>query len=85
MTGPIELFASSLEGSSEKGRRSVKGSGKQANELKEPISARVLTTRERIILLEASKLHGSRFIPWTSSPVSSVFEQLPGQPDFKYV
>lgn len=83
MTGPTKLFVSSLEGSSEKGRRSVRGSGKKANELKEPISERDLTTREKIILLEASKLHGSRFLPWTSSPVSSDFEQSSGQPDFK--
>ena len=65
----------------EKGTRS-KGSMKKANELKEPISERGLTTREKIILLHASKLHGSRFPPWTSPPVSLDFEQDSGQPYF---
>ena len=82
MTSPTRLVASLHEGSSEKGDRSVRGPVKKANELKEPISERESTTREKIILLEASKLHGSRFPPWTSPPVSSDFELLSGQPYF---
>ncbi|KAL8738614.1 MAG: hypothetical protein Q9181_000610 [Wetmoreana brouardii] len=42
--------------------------------LKEPLSARPLSTREQIILLEASKLHGCRFPPWKSHPNASEFE-----------
>lgn len=82
MTGPTKIVASPLEGSSEKAQISVMESVKKANELKEPISERELTTREKIILLEASKLHGSRFPPWTSSPMLSDFEKLSGQPYF---
>ena len=74
---------SSREGSSEMGEISVRGSTKkQAIELREPISERELTTREKIILLEASKLHGSRFPPWTSPPISSDFDLLSGEPYF---
>lgn len=35
---------------------------------------RALTTREKIILLEGSKLHGFVFPPWTSPPSRSEFE-----------
>ena len=67
---------------SERRTRSGNGSTKKANELKEPISERGLTTREKIILLQASMLHGSRFPPWTSPPLSLDFEQVSGQPYF---
>ena len=70
------------ESPSERETRSIKGSMKKANELKSPISQRTLTTQEKIILLQASKLHGSCFPPWTSSPVSLDFEQVSGQPLF---
>ncbi|KAL8722395.1 MAG: hypothetical protein Q9225_001126 [Loekoesia sp. 1 TL-2023] len=43
--------------------------------LKEPASTRILSTREQIILLEASKLHGCRFPPWKNPPEASEFEQ----------
>lgn len=82
MTGQTKLVASPLGGSSEKLQKSIKKSGKKANELKEPPSQRELSTREKIILLEASKLHGSRFPPWTFPPNSSHFERLDGQPYF---
>lgn len=83
MTDPTKLVASRLEGLSQQEQRSVRRCVKKANELKEPISeGRELTTREKIIILEASKLHGSRFLPWTSPPTSSDFEQLSGQPYF---
>ena len=82
MTGQTKVVGSPLEGSNEKAHPSVRKSMRKANEPKETISERKLTTREKIILLEASKLHGSRFPPWTSPPMSSVFEQSSGQPYF---
>ncbi|KAL8704682.1 MAG: hypothetical protein Q9201_002176 [Fulgogasparrea decipioides] len=53
--------------------------------LKEPLSARALSTREQIILLEASKLHGCRFPPWKSSPDASEFNLSGDQLLFTYV
>lgn len=53
--------------------------------LQDPISTRTLTTREQIILLEGSKLHGFVFPPWKESPSDSEFELKPGEPRFKYV
>ena len=82
MTGLTTLVASPLEASSENGMRPIRESVTKTNELKEPISERELTTREKIILLEVSKLHGSRFPPWTSPPLSSDFEQLSSQSYF---
>lgn len=82
MRGQTKLVASPLGESSEKVQTSIRGSVKKANALKEPLSERELTTREKIILLEASKLHGSRFPPWTSPPTSSEFEPVAGQPCF---
>lgn len=41
---------------------------------KNPEVRRALTTREKIILLEGSKLHGFVFPPWTSPPSRSEFE-----------
>lgn len=52
---------------------------------KEPPSSRQLTTREQIILLEGSKLHGTVFPQWKSPPEASVFELPEGQPKFVYV
>ena len=78
----LSTTTSQSERLDEMGTRSTKGSMKKANELKEPISKRRLTTREKIILLHASKLHGSCFPPWTSPPVSLDFEQDSGQPYF---
>lgn len=62
--------------------RPVRMLGEHVKELEEPIAVRKLTTREKIVLLEASKLHGSRFPPWTSPPIYSDFEQQSGQPYF---
>lgn len=53
--------------------------------LKAPHSSRQLTTREQIILLEGSKLHGTVFPPWKSPPEPSEFEILEGQPKHVYV
>ena len=50
-------------------------SGHNLKVLKVPISDQaLLTTREKIILLQGSKLHGSVFPPWTDSPASNEFE-----------
>lgn len=54
-------------------------------ELREPLSTRTLSTREQIIILEASKLHGCRFPPWVASPEASEFELGEAQSLFVYV
>lgn len=54
-------------------------------ELKEPLSDRTLTTREQIILLEASRLHGCRFPPWKGVPDAKEFELGMEQLIFMYV
>lgn len=82
MSGLTTPVTSPLEEPIENLMRSVRESVKEAIELKEPMSERELTTREKIILLAVSKLHGSRFPPWTSPPLSSDFEQPSGQPCF---
>ena len=53
--------------------------------LKSPISTRQLTTREQIILLEGSKLHGMIFPPWKSAPKPSEFDLQDGDPQYTYV
>ena len=57
----------------------------QILKLKEPISHRTLSTREQIILLESSKVHGFVFPPWKSAPTSSEFESKLGMAPFLYV
>ncbi|KAL8913995.1 MAG: hypothetical protein Q9171_001246 [Xanthocarpia ochracea] len=42
--------------------------------LKEPLPSRSLSTREKIILLESSRLNGYRFPPWQNSPDTAEFE-----------
>ena len=42
--------------------------------LEAPVSGRVVTRTEEIILLEGSKLHGFKFPPWKSDPDDSLFE-----------
>lgn len=50
--------------------------------LKSPTSTRKLTTRENIIILEGSKLHGFIFKPWTRVPSAEEFELIEGQEPF---
>lgn len=38
-----------------------------------PVSTRSLTTAEKTILLKASRLHGSVFLPWESAPGPEAF------------
>ena len=45
--------------------------------LKVPLSTRPISTREQIILLEGSKLHGFVFPPWKTEPDDVVFEEVP--------
>lgn len=52
-------------------------------ELQEPRSTRNLSTREQIILLESSKLHGFVFPPWRERPSNSEFVLRPGEPLFE--
>lgn len=49
----------------------------QVDLLKAPVSERLLTRSEQVILLEGSKLHGFIFPPWTSDPEPSVFNSSP--------
>ncbi|KAL9125211.1 MAG: hypothetical protein Q9217_005550 [Psora testacea] len=51
--------------------------------LTEPRSKRDLSTREKIILLESSKLNGCIFAPWLSEPISSDFAAQ--GPTFRYI
>lgn len=55
-----------------------------AKSLKAPVSERTLTTREEIILLEGSKLHGFVFPPWKAEPEASVFQKLSNDDLFVY-
>ena len=77
-----KLVASLRKESMETRKGSVSVSVKEPNELEEPVAKRELTTREKIILLKASKVHGCRFPPWTAPPLCSDFEQLSDQPLF---
>ena len=51
--------------------------------LQEPRPTRALSTREQIILLGGSRLHGYVFPPWRESPSGSEFELKPGEALFK--
>ena len=53
--------------------------------ISEPKSIRTLSTREQIILLEASKLHGCRFPPWKGDPEKTEFELVEDGVLFTYV
>ena len=53
--------------------------------LKEPLSTRELSTKEKIILLEGSKLNGGVFAPWKTEPDPSEFHLGLGAPLFEYV
>jgi calpain-7 len=47
-----------------------------------PVSKRTLTTREKIILVEGSKLNGFKFPIWESDPEPMEFELKDGQEQF---
>lgn len=44
--------------------------------LKAPRSERAISRREKILLLEGSKLHGFIFPEWTTDPDDSVFDDM---------
>jgi len=52
--------------------------------LKLPVPSRQLTTREHIILLKGSKLHGSVFPPWKADPEPCEFDLLGGNSQYMY-
>ena len=56
--------------------------------IQHPVSSRELTTREKIILLEGSKLNGAVFKPWTTVPSIEEFALKDGEElwtdDFEY-
>ena len=49
------------------------------------LTTRSPSTREQIILLESSKLHGCRFPPWKTPPINAEFELRDGEALFLYV
>ena len=53
--------------------------------LTQPLPRRTLSTREQIILLKGSKLHGSLFPPWASPPSPLEFELPTGKAPYMYV
>lgn len=53
--------------------------------LREPVSTRILTKAEEILLLKASKLNGFKFPPWKNPPLDSDFELHHGEQLFMYV
>ena len=58
---------------------------RELSRLKSPRSNRQLSTREQIVLLEGSKLHGSVFPPWKSPPEPSEFDLPEGRSRYVYV
>jgi calpain-7 len=56
-----------------------------SHELNAPLSGRALPTREQVILLESSKLHGFVFPPWTSEPEGEFFQATGCNGFFLYV
>jgi calpain-7 len=53
--------------------------------LKTPSSLRALSTREEVILLESSKLHGFIFPPWQSDPTEEFFDMVGNGEYYTYV
>ena len=53
--------------------------------LRDPLPTRPLSRREQIIVLESSKLHGSRFPPWQETPGINEFKLGADQTMFTYV
>lgn len=68
-----------------KPRDGVASAGTNHPGLEPPIPSRQLTTREHVILLKGSKLHGSVFPPWKSDPEPCDFELLDGKSQYLYV
>ena len=60
----------------------LRGNHAQTNDQEEPVSKRLLSTREKIILVEGSKLNGFRFPIWENPPDTAEFELKDGQEQF---
>lgn len=61
-----------------------KGQAGASYDLNVPFSNRALSTREQVILLESSKLHGFVFSPWTSEPEEELFQAMGCNGSFLY-
>ena len=55
-----------------------------SHDMNAPFSNRALSTREQVILLESSKLHGFVFSPWTSEPEEELFQDTGCSGSFLY-
>ena len=55
-----------------------------SHDMSAPFSNRALPTREQVILLESSKLHGFVFSPWTSEPEEELFQDMGCNGSFLY-
>lgn len=62
------------------GAKAAEGCKRVDSNLTEPAPSRRLSTREQIILLKGSKLHGGVFPPWNSAPSAKEFELLDCEP-----
>jgi calpain-7 len=51
--------------------------------LREPVSTRVLPVAEQILLLNAAKLNGFKFPPWSGPPKPEEFEFQAGEEPYK--
>ena len=60
----------------------LRGDGPQPTDPEQPVSKRLLTTREKIILVEGSKLNGFKFPIWEKAPDPAHFELQEGQEQF---
>lgn len=60
----------------------LRGDGAHQLDREKPISKRTLTTREKIILVEGSKLNGFKFPIWESAPEPAEFELSDGEEQF---
>ena len=60
----------------------LKGDRSQPIDPEQPISKRTLTIREKIILVEGTKLNGFKFPIWENSPGPEEFELKSGQEQF---
>lgn len=85
-TTPPSISSLSLDSpppSSSKPARTVSPLAQKPTKIRpEPVSDRVLTTSELILLLKASKINGSTFPPWKDEPAPAEFMLKPGELPF---
>lgn len=80
-----ERIRSGDEPNTDKADNAISLAKTKRDSLKNPVSTRQLTTREQIILLEGSKLHGSIFPPWKEAPEAADFILREGNSQYTYV